>query len=119
MHARIRSFALAAVALSAVASTACKKKPVVALAPVPVVVPFNKDSADAADAARRAAAAAKAAADKAAADKVAADLAAKNAAAVAAARAAFAPPGYSRGLPPLPAIFRGVPLRLRPARFFY
>ncbi|MEK6612614.1 MAG: peptidoglycan-associated lipoprotein Pal [Gemmatimonadota bacterium] len=94
MHARIRSFALAAVALSAVASTACKKKPVVALAPVPVVVPFNKDSADAADAARRAAAAAKAAADKAAADKVAADLAAKNAAAVAAARAAFATPVY-------------------------
>ena len=95
MHARIRSFALVAVALSAVASTACKKKPVVA--PAPVVVPFNKDSADAADAARRAAAAAaaKAAADKAAADKAAADLAARNAAAaVAAARAAFATPVY-------------------------
>ncbi len=91
MHARIRSFALAAVALSALTATACKKKPVVAPAPAPVVVPFNKDSADAAEAAKRAAAAAAA---KAAADKAAADLAAKNAAAVAAARAAFTTPVY-------------------------
>lgn len=93
MHARIRSFALVAVALSAVTSTACKKKPVVAPTPAPVVVPFNQDSADAAAAARKAAAdaAAKAAADRAA----AADLAARNAAAaVAAARAAFATPVY-------------------------
>lgn len=66
MHARIRSFALVAVALSAVTSTACKKKPVVAPTPAPVVVPFNQDSADAAAAARKAAAdaAAKAAADR-------------------------------------------------------
>lgn len=93
MHARIRSFALVAVALSAVASTACKKKPVVAPAPAPVVVPFNRDSADAVVAARRAAdaAAAKAAADRAA----AAELAARNAAAaVATARAAFVTPVY-------------------------
>ena len=91
MHARIRSFALAAVALSALTAAACKKKPVVAPVPAPVVVPFNKDSADAAEAAKRAAADAAA---KAAADKAAAELAARNAAAVAAARAAFVTPVY-------------------------
>lgn len=91
MHARIRSFALAAVALSALTTSACKKKPVVAPTPVTVVTPFNKDSADAAEAARRAAADAAA---KAAADRAAAELAAKNAAAVAAARAGFATPVY-------------------------
>lgn len=91
MHARFRSLALAAVALAALTTTACKKKPVVAPKPDVVVKPFNKDSADAAEAAKRAAAdkAAKEAADRAA--KEAAD---KAAAAVAAARAAFATPVY-------------------------
>lgn len=92
MHARIRTFALAALALSAVTTTACKKKPVVAPpAPQPVAKPFNKDSADAAEAAKRAAAEAAA---KAAAAKAAADAAAREAAAVAAAKAAFATPVY-------------------------
>ncbi len=91
MHARIRSFALVALALSAVTATACKKKPVVAPVPAPVVKPFNKDSADAVEAAKRAAADAAA---KAAADKAAAEATAKAAAAVAAARAAFVTPVY-------------------------
>jgi peptidoglycan-associated lipoprotein len=91
MHARIRSFALVALALSAVTVTACKKKPVVAPVPAPVVKPFNKDSADAAEAAKRAAADAAATA---AADKAAAEATAKAAAAVAAARAAFVTPVY-------------------------
>ncbi len=86
----VRIFALAALAASALTTTACKKKPVVAPTPAPVVKPFNQDSANAADAAKRAAAdaAAKAAADKAAAE------AASRAAAVAAARAAFLTPVY-------------------------
>lgn len=91
MDARIRSFALAAIALSAVTTTACKKKPVVAPEPAPVVVPFNQDSATAAEAAKRAAADAAA---KAAADRAAAEAAARTAAAVAAARAEFAMPVY-------------------------
>lgn len=92
MHARIRTLALAALALSAVTTTACKKKPVVAPAPTPVAAPpFNQDSADAANAAKRAAAEAAA---KAAAEKAAAEAAAKLAAAVAAAKAEFAVPVY-------------------------
>jgi len=95
MHARIRSLALVALALSAVATTACKKKPVVAPAPVKV---FNQDSADAAERAKRAAAdkaaADKAAAEKAAAERAAAEAAARMAAAVAAAKANFAVPVY-------------------------
>ncbi len=92
MHARIRTLALAALALSAVTTTACKKKPVVAPAPAPVVAPpFNQDSADAAERARKAAADAAA---KAAADRAAAEAAAKLAAAVAAAKAEFAVPVY-------------------------
>lgn len=92
MHARIRTLALAAIALSAVTTTACKKKPVVVPAPTPVVTPpFNQDSADAANAAKRAAAEAAA---KAAAEKAAAEAAAKLAAAVAAAKAEFATPVY-------------------------
>ena len=92
MHARIRTLALAALALSAVTSTACKKKPVVAPPPAPVVTPpFNQDSADAANAAKRAAAEAAA---KAAAEKAAAEAAARMAAAVAAAKAEFATPVY-------------------------
>lgn len=92
MHARIRTLALAALALSAVTTTACKKKPVVAPTPAPVVAPpFNQDSADAANAAKRAAAEAAA---KAAAEKAAAEAAAKLAAAVAAAKAEFAVPVY-------------------------
>jgi len=92
MHARIRTLALTAVALSAVVTTACKKKPEVAPVPAPVVKPFNQDSADAAERARKAAAdaAAKAAADKAAAEAAAARLAAE----IAAARAAFVTPVY-------------------------
>jgi peptidoglycan-associated lipoprotein len=93
MHARIRSFALVALALSAVTTTACKKKPVVAPVPVTVAKPFNQDSANAAEAAKRAAAdaAAKAAADRAAAVRAAAE---RMAAAVATARAAFVTPVY-------------------------
>ena len=79
MHARIRTLALAALALSAVTTTACKKKPVVVPVPTPVVTPpFNQDSANAAEAARRAAA----------------EAAARMAAAVAAAKAQFATPVY-------------------------
>ena len=94
MYARIRSLALAALALSAVTTTACKKKPVVAPEPAPVVIPFNQDSANAAEAAKRAAA--KAAADKLAADRAATEsaAAARLAAAIAAAKAAFATPVY-------------------------
>jgi peptidoglycan-associated lipoprotein len=91
MHARIRTLALAALAVSAVTTTACKKKPVVAPTPAPVVIPFNQDSADAAEAAKRAAAEAAA---KAAADRAAAEAAARMAAAVAAAKAEFAMPVY-------------------------
>lgn len=92
MHARIRTFALAVLAVSAVTTTACKKKPVVAPAPAPVVAPpFNQDSADAANAAKRAA---EEAAAKAAAERAAADAAARMAAAVAAAKAQFATPVY-------------------------
>ncbi|MBI5601300.1 MAG: peptidoglycan-associated lipoprotein Pal [Gemmatimonadetes bacterium] len=95
MHARIRTLALAALALAAVTTTACKKKPVVA--PAPAVIPFNQDSATAAEAAKRAAAeaAARAAAEKAAAERAAAaEAAARLAAAVAAAKAEFATPVY-------------------------
>ena len=92
MHARIRTLALAALAVSAVTTTACKKKPVVAPEPVPVVAPpFNQDSATAADAAKRAAADAAA---RAAAERAAAEAAARMAAAVAAAKAEFATPVY-------------------------
>ncbi len=91
MHARIRTLALTAIALSAVTTTACRKKPVVAPAPAPVVIPFNQDSANAAEAAKRAAAEAAA---KAAAAKAAAEAAARLAAAVAAAKAEFAMPVY-------------------------
>ncbi|MDP1891601.1 MAG: peptidoglycan-associated lipoprotein Pal [Gemmatimonadaceae bacterium] len=92
MHARIRSLALAVIAVSAVTATACKKKPVVAPEPAPIVAPpFNQDSADAANAAKRAAADAAA---KAAADRAAAEAAARLAAAVAAAKAEFAMPVY-------------------------
>jgi peptidoglycan-associated lipoprotein len=91
MHARIRTLALAALAVSAMTTTACKKKPVVAPTPAPVVIPFNQDSADAAEAAKRAAAEAAA---KAAADRAAAEAAARMAAAVAAAKAEFAMPVY-------------------------
>jgi peptidoglycan-associated lipoprotein len=92
MHARIRTLALTALALSAVVTTACKKKPEVAPVPVPVVKPFNQDSADAAERAKKAAAdaAARAAAEKAAAEAAAARLAAE----IAAAKAAFATPVY-------------------------
>jgi peptidoglycan-associated lipoprotein len=93
MHARFRSFALVALALSAVTTTACKKKPVVAPTPAPVVKPFNQDSADAAARARKAAADAAAAA-RAAADKAARDAAERLAAAAASARAAFVTPVY-------------------------
>ena len=91
MHARIRSLAFVALAISAVATTACKKKPVVVPAPAPVVKPFNQDSADAAERAKREAAdaarrAAEEAARKAAAEKLAAE--------TAAARAEFATPVY-------------------------
>jgi peptidoglycan-associated lipoprotein len=91
MHARIRTLALAALAVSAMTTTACKKKPVVAPTPAPVVIPFNQDSATAAEAAKRAAAEAAA---KAAADRAAAEAAARLAAAVAAAKAEFAVPVY-------------------------
>jgi peptidoglycan-associated lipoprotein len=91
MHARIRSFALFAIAISAVTTTACKKKPVVAPLPAPVVKPFNQDSADAAERARKAAADAAA---KAAADRAAGEAAARMAAAIAAAKAEFAVPVY-------------------------
>jgi len=92
MLVRTRSFALVALALATVTATACKKKPVVAPTPTTVAKPFNQDSADAADRARRAAAesAAKAAADKAAAAAAAAKLASE----IAAARSAFAMPVY-------------------------
>jgi peptidoglycan-associated lipoprotein len=86
-----RSFAFAVLAMSALATTACKKKPVVAPEPVKVVAPFNQDSANAADAAKRAAADAAA---KAAAERAAREAAEKAAAAVAAARAAFSTPVY-------------------------
>ncbi len=91
MHARIRSLALVAIAISAVTTTACKKKPVVVPAPAPVVTPINQDSIDAADRARREAAekarlAAEEAARRAAAEKLAAE--------IAAARAAFTVPVY-------------------------
>lgn len=91
MHARIRSLALAALALSAVTTTACKKKPVVAPTPAPVVKPFNQDSADADARAKKAAADAAA---KAAAEKAAADAAARLAAEIANAKAAFSVPVY-------------------------
>lgn len=83
MHARIRSLALVAIALSAVTTTACKKKPVVAPPPAPVAAPFNQDSADAAARAAREAA-----------ERAAREEAARLAAAVAAAKAAFATPVY-------------------------
>ena len=91
MKASIRSLALVAIAISAVTTTACKKKPVVVPAPAPVVAPFNQDSADAAEKAKRDAAeaarrAAEEAARKAAAEKLAAE--------IAAAKAAFAVPVY-------------------------
>ena len=89
---QLRSLAFAVLALSAFTTTACKKKPVVAPAPVVVAKPFNQDSANAADAAKRAAAADAAA--KAAADRAAREAAEKAAAAVAAARAGFAIPVY-------------------------
>jgi len=89
---QLRSLAFAVLALSAITTTACKKKPVVAPAPVVVAKPFNQDSANAADAAKRAAAADAAA--KAAADRAAREAAEKAAAAVAAARAGFAIPVY-------------------------
>jgi len=92
MHARIRTLALTALALSAVVTTACKKKPEVAPVPAPVVKPFNQDSADAAERARKAAA--DAAAARAAAEKAAAEAAARMAAEIAAAKAAFATPVY-------------------------
>lgn len=93
MHARFRSFALVALALSAVTTTACKKKPVVAPTPVPVAKPFNQDSADAAAAARKAAA--DAAAARAAAEKAARDAATERlAAAATSARASFVTPVY-------------------------
>ncbi|MBM3909133.1 MAG: peptidoglycan-associated lipoprotein Pal [Gemmatimonadetes bacterium] len=91
MHARIRSLALVAIALSAVTTTACKKKPVVAPPPAPVAAPFNQDSADAA--ARAAREAAERAAREAA-ERAAREEAARLAAAVAAAKAAFATPVY-------------------------
>ncbi|HEY3288153.1 MAG TPA: peptidoglycan-associated lipoprotein Pal [Gemmatimonadaceae bacterium] len=92
MHARIRSLALVAVAISAVTTTACKKKPVVVPTPAPVVKPFNQDSADAAEKAKRdAAEAARRAAAEEAARKAAA---AKLAADIAAAKVAFAVPVY-------------------------
>jgi len=91
MHARIRTLALTALALSAVVTTACKKKPEVAPVPVPVVKPFNQDSADAAERAKKAAADAAA---RAAAEKAAAEAAARMAAEIAAAKAAFATPVY-------------------------
>ncbi len=91
MHARIRILALSAIALSAVVTTACRKKPEVAPPPTPVAKPFNQDSADAAERAKRAAADAAA---KAAAEKAAAEAAARMAAAVSAAKAAFAAPVY-------------------------
>jgi peptidoglycan-associated lipoprotein len=91
MHARSRSLALVAIAISAVTTTACKKKPVVAPEPAPVVKPFNQDSADAVAAAKRAA---DAAAAKAAAERAAAEAAARMAAAVAAAKAEFVVPVY-------------------------
>lgn len=94
MHARIRTVALATLALSAMTTTACRKKPVVVPTPAPVVAPFNQDSADAAEAAKRAAAEAAARAAKEAADKAAAEAAARMAAAVAAAKAEFATPVY-------------------------
>ena len=87
----LRSFAFAVLALSALTTTACKKKPVVAPTPAPVVKPFNQDSANAAEAAKRAAADAAA---KAAAERAAREAAEKSAAAVAAARAGFAVPVY-------------------------
>jgi peptidoglycan-associated lipoprotein len=92
MHARIRSLALVAIAMAAVTASACKKKPVVAPTPAPVAKPFNQDSADAAERARKAAA--DAAAAKAAAEKAAAEAAAKLAAEIAAAKSAFAMPVY-------------------------
>ncbi|MBI2407221.1 MAG: peptidoglycan-associated lipoprotein Pal [Gemmatimonadetes bacterium] len=91
MHARIRSLALVALAISAVTTTACKKKPVVAPTPAPVAKPINQDSIDAAERARKAAADAAA---RAAAEKAAAEAAARLAAEIAAAKAAFAVPVY-------------------------
>lgn len=91
MYARIRSFAMMAVAMAALTGTACKKKPVVAPTPAPVAKPFNQDSADAAEAAKKAAAAAAA---KAAAERAAAEAAARMAAEIAAAKAAFMTPIY-------------------------
>jgi peptidoglycan-associated lipoprotein len=91
MHARIRSLALVALAISAVTTTACKKKPVVAPTPAPVAPTINQDSIDAAERARKAAADAAA---RAAAEKAAAEAAARLAAEIAAAKAAFAVPVY-------------------------
>lgn len=91
MHARIRSLALIAVAMTAVTASACKKKPVVVPPPAPAPKPFNQDSADAAERARKAAAEAAA---KLAAEKAAAEAAARLAAEIAAAKAAFAAPVY-------------------------
>jgi peptidoglycan-associated lipoprotein len=91
MHARIRSLALVAIAISAVTTTACKKKPVVAPAPAPVAAPFNQDSADAAERAKREAAERAA---REAAERAAREAAAKLAAEIAAAKAAFAMPVY-------------------------
>ncbi|MBW7935197.1 MAG: peptidoglycan-associated lipoprotein Pal [Gemmatimonadaceae bacterium] len=92
MHARIRSLAFVALAMSAVASTACKKKPVVVPPPAPAPAPkFNQDSADAADRAKREAAERAA---REAAERAAREAAAKLAAEVAAAKAAFATPVY-------------------------
>jgi peptidoglycan-associated lipoprotein len=91
MHARIRSLALVAIAISAVTTTACKKKPVVAPTPTPVAPPFNQDSADA-EARKRREAEERAARE--AAERAAREAAAKLAAEVAAAKAAFATPVY-------------------------
>ncbi len=91
MRVRSRSLVLAVVALAAVTASACKKKPVVAPQPAPVVKPFNQDSADAAERARKAAADAAA---RAAAEKAAAERAARDAAAIAAAKSAFGVPVY-------------------------
>ena len=88
---QLRSFAFAVLAMSALATTACKKKPVVVPVPVVVAKPFNQDSANAAEAAKRAAADAAA---KAAADRAARESAERAAATVAAARTAFATPVY-------------------------
>ena len=91
MHARIRSLALVAIAMATVTASACKKKPVVVPPPAPAPKPFNQDSADAAERAKKAAADAAA---RAAAEKAAAEAAAKLAAEIAAAKAAFVVPVY-------------------------